>query len=136
MYSQADGDSFGWHSEDENNISIEDFIQNGKYCESGLAYPASKDKGVCTKFKRMDFNDEEVAYPYACDPSDQTKTCKLIFEIYGDEDNAYVTKSGTKRGFVENQCKCALDGFKDPATGVQHGFCSTLLGTDHYRNAM
>ena len=70
LYSKIDGDTFGWSSKDENAISIEDFIQNGKYCESGLAYPASIDKGVCTKFKSMEFDDKPIEAPYACDPSD------------------------------------------------------------------
>ena len=84
----------------------------------------------------MEFNEVEVPYPYACDPSDQAKTCKLKFEVYDDADKAYLEKSGTSRSFVENQCKCALDGFSDKKTGLQHGFCSSLLGTDYYRNAM
>ena len=84
----------------------------------------------------MEFADVEIPYPYACDPSDQKKTCKLKFEIYGEEDQKYMEKAGTQRGFVQNQCKCALDGFKDPETGAQHGYCSSLLGTEHYRQAM
>ena len=136
LYSQEDGASFGWHSEDEDNISIDDFIQNGKYCESGLAYPASKDKGVCTKFKHMEFDDKEIPYPYSCDPSDQKKVCKIKFEVYDDEDQKYLDKAGTQRSFVENRCKCALDGFKDKLTGAQNGYCSSLLGTELYRQAM
>jgi hypothetical protein len=32
----------------------------------------------------MEFDDKPIEAPYACDPSDQTKTCKLKFEIYED----------------------------------------------------
>ena len=56
MYSQGEGSTFGWKSADPNNIISDDFINNGKYCETGVAYPLSEFEGRCTSFKEMKFN--------------------------------------------------------------------------------
>lgn len=111
LYSQADFTTFGWESQDEKKPTYLDFEKNGKYCESGLAYPVSKDEGKCTSFDHMKFDEKKIEEPFKCNPYDQTKKCQLYFNIE-DDDLKYVNDQagGTQRGFVENRCKCALDG--------------------------
>lgn len=44
MYSQDDGIVFGWmqiSGNDSTKITLADYEKNGKYCISGLAYPAN-----------------------------------------------------------------------------------------------
>ena len=53
LYSQDDGTEFGWYSENSLEPNETDFKLNGRYCASGLAYPASDDIAVCTSFKKM-----------------------------------------------------------------------------------
>jgi hypothetical protein len=70
LYGADDGTEFGWSSESDTNPKQSDFIQNGLYCQSGLAYQSSEYGARCTSFKEMKFKDEVIEYPYACDPSD------------------------------------------------------------------
>lgn len=53
LYSQDDGTEFGWYSAHKLNPNSTDFKENGRYCKSGLAYPASDNVAVCTSFKKM-----------------------------------------------------------------------------------
>jgi hypothetical protein len=57
IYSQPEGTKFGWYSESEDAPTLEDFKKNGMYCESGLAYPYSKNGARCTDMKEMKWND-------------------------------------------------------------------------------
>lgn len=84
-------------------------MQNGKYCESGLAYPYNKNGARCTSMKEMKWNGNVLDQPYACNPKELDIQCELYFDIY-DGDNDYVEAAGKKRNYVGNQCKCALDG--------------------------
>jgi hypothetical protein len=70
---------------------------------------------------------KDGAFP--CSPEDQANSCQLRFEIHPDHAE-YTNKVGTSRSYVENQCKCALDGKLDS------GYCSTTLGTDKYKKAV
>lgn len=87
LYSQDDGATFGWSSEKGNNPkdvkkefpSLADFKENGRYCKSGLAYPASDDLAVCTSFTQMEYyvaatkettKLEEIKGAYRCSPED------------------------------------------------------------------
>ena len=102
-------------------------MTNGKYCESGLAYPISKNEGKCTSFKEMRYNDTIIEDPFPCNASYQNYSCELYFNIDA-EDIAYSNQ--TTRRFVENQCKCALTG------NETLGYCSSVLGTKKYRRAV
>ena len=55
IYSQDDGTKFGWYSANTDTPTLDDFMQNGKYCASGLAYPYSANGARCTSFKEMKF---------------------------------------------------------------------------------
>jgi hypothetical protein len=71
-----DGIQMGWYSESATAITIEDYIQNGKYCESGLAFPSFTDKtnttltywGNCTSVDKITFNGTLLDEPYPCNP--------------------------------------------------------------------
>lgn len=39
---------FGWNSADNEMITLDDYILNGKYCSTGLAYPFDDNTAVCT----------------------------------------------------------------------------------------
>ena len=68
---------------------------------------------------------------YRCSPEDQANTCRLRFTIYPKiAPDTYVNKDDTSRAYVENQCKCALDG-KETS-----GYCASTLGTPKYRKAV
>jgi len=43
MYSQEPGKTFGWMSESTTDIKFNDFLTNGKYCNTGLAFLNDKD---------------------------------------------------------------------------------------------
>jgi len=141
LYSQDDGATFGWSSENAKDLkfpSLADFKENGRYCKSGLAYPASDDLAVCTSFTEMMYYNaadkkstklEKINGAYRCSPEDQANLCQLHFQI-APEHKTYTEAVGTSRGYVENQCKCALDGDTDS------GYCSSTLGTDKYRKAV
>jgi len=162
LYSQDDGATFGWSSLEfdankgkpgykppnplklpapvplNQKPTLADFKENGRYCKSGLAYPASDYLAVCTSFTEMMYYDattkkttklKEVDGAYKCSPEDQANVCQLRFKIDPAYDE-YTDATGTSRGYVENQCKCALDG------GVDSGYCTSTLGTDKYRKAV
>ena len=81
MYSAEDSIEFGWSSESNTNPTEADFVQNGLYCQSGLAYQSSEYGARCSSFKEQRFKGKVIEYPYACDPSDQTNTCELFFDV-------------------------------------------------------
>mmetsp|Transcript_36166 Transcript_36166/g.55537 ORF Transcript_36166/g.55537 Transcript_36166/m.55537 type:complete len:118 (+) Transcript_36166:367-720(+) len=75
----------------------------------------------------MKYNDTIIEYPFECNATSREYQCELFFEVY-DEDAAYTNEA--KRNYFPNSCKCALDGKKSS------GYCSSLMGTEKYRNAM
>lgn len=145
LYSQDDGATFGWRAEHAEKLkqpdkpTLEDFKENGRYCKSGLAYPAGEYLAVCTSFSKMMYYDDEEKKStelkptengaYKCNPEKQQNVCQLHFNI-APEHKEYTEAKGTTRGYVENQCKCALDG------GADSGYCSATLGTDKYTKAV
>ena len=60
-------------------------MQNGKYCESGLAYPYNKNGARCTSMKEMKWNGNVLDQPYACNPKELDIQCELYFDIYDGE---------------------------------------------------
>tara|TARA_B110000285_G_C15074352_1_gene589852 strand:- start:416 stop:748 length:333 start_codon:yes stop_codon:yes gene_type:complete len=81
LYSQDDGATFGWASQGEDeraagkknlNPTLEDFKNNGRYCKSGLAYPAGDNLAVCTSFTEMWFYDDATKKA-AIIPKDKAK---------------------------------------------------------------
>ena len=83
MYSQDVGETFGWEAPDA--PTYKDFIRNGMYCTTGLAYPISKFEARCARFKEMKFDGRTLAEPFECNPSDPTKKCQLYIEINEDD---------------------------------------------------
>lgn len=88
MYSQDVGETFGWETkkkesqdkelqnkESEDQPTSEDFMRNGMYCTTGLAYPISKFEARCAAFKEMKFDDSVISAPFKCDPKDPKKKC-------------------------------------------------------------
>jgi len=74
IYSQEEGTTFGWKDSKNgaDTPTLEDYITNGKFCTSGLAYPINQHEARCTTFDHMKFDgkkldDNEV---FKCDPSD------------------------------------------------------------------
>mgnify|MGYP003331206010 CR=1 FL=1 len=117
MYSGKDFATFGWaFTGKDQAYSKEDYIQNGKFCESGLAYNSSLNEAKCTSTVIVNHGDSEVAIsdPYLCSPMNPNDKCKLKFIVHRDDDkkiddHEFVTKSGAqRRDHVESVCKCAL----------------------------
>ena len=73
LYSEADDGTFGWYS--DGPPSLADYEQNGRFCQSGLAYAKSATEARCTTYKEMLFDgavvEEDEGHP--CDPTDQQK---------------------------------------------------------------
>ena len=78
MYSQAPGTNMGWYSVYSNNASsltVADYTQNGKYCQSGIAFPIANNSGNCTATDRIVYQGQNLSDPYPCDPTNQTARC-------------------------------------------------------------
>jgi len=91
----------------EGEYSIEDYIQNGKYCESGLAYNSDVDEAKCSATNRVSHTSNptvSIADPYVCSPMNPNEKCKLEFEIQKTDtkdDKVFVKASGAlKRDHV------------------------------------
>jgi hypothetical protein len=61
MYSQGAGTIFGWYAiSSSGNVTtmptIDDYTINGKYCQSGLAYPMSDTAAKCTSMTGITYN--------------------------------------------------------------------------------
>ncbi len=72
MYSQPDETIFGWQqisSNDTSRVVFADYEQNGKYCESGLAYPINDTAARCTSMNGMRYKNAAIEEPYPCDPT-------------------------------------------------------------------
>lgn len=87
MYSQEKGTSFGWFQEDEKVATLQDYTQNGKYCESGLAFPFTENEAKCTKTDEIKFDNVAVAAPYNCTASDPNKKCQIVYEAGTPEES-------------------------------------------------
>jgi hypothetical protein len=131
MYSQPNGTTFGWYQisgSDTSKITLADYEQNGKYCQSGLAYPVNANTARCTSMTWMRYNGKLINEPFPCDPTALTTRCNIMFGI-NPADSPY-TSVGT-RGYVEVPCKCSFGGPNDPI-----GFCSSIIGHDKYQQAV
>lgn len=135
MYSQGDGTIFGWSrvsydnpNKTNYNLTFDDYQMNGKYCQSGLAYPFNATHAKCTSMSSMMYKNDSLDAPYKCDPTDFVNKCRIKFNI--DSDDATYT-SISNRGYVEVPCKCSLGGPNDSP-----GFCSSVLGSDVYADAV
>jgi hypothetical protein len=67
-FSKADGTTFGWKQE-KSKISIQDYMKNGLYCESGLAYNSANNTAKCTSTTQLTWDNKPTVYPYTCDPT-------------------------------------------------------------------
>jgi hypothetical protein len=126
-YSQPDNVIFGWNqitSTDNTKILLKDYEQNGKYCESGLAYPINDTSARCTSMTSMKYKDKTVPEPFPCDPTSLGVPCQVQFNI--DAADKTYTSTGT-RGYVNVPCKCSFGGPNDPT-----GFCSSIIGHPKY----
>jgi hypothetical protein len=56
-YDAKDGKTFGWYQADPNNIVYADFVKNGKYCESGLAFNSAINTAKCTSTTALTYKD-------------------------------------------------------------------------------
>ena len=92
---------------------------NGRYCKSGLAFPTSNFSANCTAVQRIEFNNETIAAPYKCNPTNQSLQCKLVYNASEPNDGL----SAIEKSF-NVPCGCALDG--------NQGFCTKILGTTSY----
>jgi hypothetical protein len=101
---------------------------NGKYCQSGLAYPINDYQAKCSSMNIMSYRGQALDSPYPCDPTDLANKCRVMFNI--DNDDVPYTKV-SNRGYVEVPCKCSLGGPNDSP-----GFCSSIIGSDVYADAM
>lgn len=116
---------------DSKQPTLDDFTVNGKYCKSGLAYPISDDEGRCTTFSHMTFDGVKLTNSSnPCDPSDQEKKCRLFYQVRDDDKSSEAYRKEGSRLYVENDCKCALDG------RVNGGYCQSMLGTELYQRAV
>ena len=80
LYSQNVGTNMGWYSASATNFSYSDFEINGRYCDSGLAFPILNTgkpttlnyTGNCTATDRIFYNNTNITYPFPCDPTQQS----------------------------------------------------------------
>lgn len=101
------------------------------YCASGLAYPINKYEARCASFNYMKFDGSKISEPYKCNPTNPKKKCELHIAINEDDQKDTAIMDYVKgRDFVENDCKCALDGI------VDSGYCSMIIGTEQYEKAV
>jgi len=124
LYSQEKGTTMGWKSDNPlTNLTADDFLINGKYCKSGLAFPLDEFKGNCSATDHIKYNGLKVKAPYECDPTNQAARCWLNYNFSAPNDAIPLPqKNFTVR------CSCALDGNK--------GYCSNIIGTQEYREAV
>ena len=131
MYSQPENTLFGWlqvSSTDNSRVVLQDYEKNGKYCESGLAYPINDTAARCTSMNSMRYKGAVIPEPFPCDPTSLGVPCQIQFNI-NENDKTY-TAVGT-RGYVNVPCKCSFGGINDPP-----GFCSSIIGHEKYQTAV
>lgn len=54
---------------DTTKILFVDYETNGKYCQSGLAYPVNENTAKCTTMNAMMYGGKELNDPYPCNPA-------------------------------------------------------------------
>ena len=137
LYSQEVGTSMGWYSSSFTNITYEDYEINGRYCKSGLAFPVNETAnlknntngskelilGNCTATDRVFYTGKNVTWPYSCNPYNQTAKCLLFYNASAPNDALVLEQKS-----FSVRCNCALNG--------NDGYCSKLLGTTKYKDAM
>ena len=109
------------------NITYKDWIRNGQYCKSGLAFPIFNSTGYaslaanCTAVDHIVFNGIWLndSLPYSCDPTNQSNKCVLVY-------NASYPNPGLNATYANfsTNCECALTG--------DDGYCGRLLGTANH----
>jgi len=101
----------GWYSASATNITYNDYLMNGKYCASGLAFPIfNKDNtltytGNCTATDRIFYNGTNLTYPFPCDPTQQNKVCQLFYNASTPNDGIVLPQKS-----FSTRCNCALNG--------------------------
>ena len=140
---------------------LADYERNGKACASGLAYARSATEGRCAEFEKMEAplgKEATKESNFRCDPTNQNNYCHLFFKIHDDDKSGSYASWLGQAGYnnVQNTCKCSLAGKKDtpseeptakaeskddgktPAKeeSKNHGYCSTMLGTELYTRAV
>eukprot|EP00347_Sterkiella_histriomuscorum_P000911 403374054 len=141
VYSQEDGTSFGWFSNgitktsSFRSISLEDYKRNGQYCKSGFAFPllpTSITQANCTSVEKIMYQlgSQKLQLfqenSFNCSVTNQTNKCELNF--LAEYPNPSKNASQRKYQDFLVECGCAMDG--------NNGYCSQVLGTDIYRNAV
>jgi hypothetical protein len=90
---------------------------NGRYCQSGLAYPVNKTIANCTTATGIKYAGKSLVAPYKCDPDSLSIQCQIMFNI--------TSVNGTVgQQNLSVPCGCGLDG--------NSGYCSKLLGMSEY----
>eukprot|EP00347_Sterkiella_histriomuscorum_P001527 403371691 len=144
MFSNSDGYTFGWSrlnraSTDKENLILEDFEQNGKYCQSGLAHPIDDTTARCSKAANIfgftsttATSASQLQYPYKCSPLNLNRPCKIYIDTTSLTSTQIAYTQKGKRGFVEVFCRCSLS----QGNNQDNGYCGSVIGTDMYRQAM
>lgn len=140
---------FGWQFVSQNaGFTLEDYTQNGKYCESGLAYKGQGNTAKCTQTKKVyhdwlkiensrndDYAYSEIFQPYKCEPQNPNMNCKLQFHIEEEDYSGDLAifnanqESQTNANHVETNCRCAM-------SNTIEGFCESVIGTNFYEEAV
>lgn len=80
----------GWYAKDDNDLSkltYEDYELNGRYCQSGLAFPIDKNTGNCSAIDHITYgNINYTTGPYWCNASDQSAKCILAYNASYPDD--------------------------------------------------
>eukprot|EP00347_Sterkiella_histriomuscorum_P001195 403372960 len=144
MFSNSDGYTFGWSrlnraSTDKENLILEDFEQNGKYCQSGLAHPIDDTTARCSKAANIfgftsttATSASQLQYPYKCSPLNLNRPCKIYIDTTSLTSTQIAYTQKGKRGFVEVFCRCSLS----QGNNQDNGYCGSVIGTDMYRQAI
>ena len=128
MYQQPVGTTFGWFSKNNNlNPTEADYIANGKFCSTGMAFNSNLNEATCTIGTYVSFNGRNLSEPYPCDPSDPTKKCRIYFNTLNSTQSWL--SLGT-RAYVQADCKCSMENTSLP--GTSPGYCGSVLGLEPY----
>lgn len=107
----------GWKSDNPlNNLTADDYMINGKYCKSGVAFPLNQYVGNCSATDNIQFEGVKLQAPYKCDATNQTKRCSLFYNASAPNDAIVLPQQS-----FTVRCSCALNG--------NDGYCSSILGT-------
>lgn len=114
----------GWYSNNSlSNLTYADYEMNGRYCKSGLAFPVDNVTANCSATSYILYNGQNITDPYPCDPTNQSSLCTLQFAFLLGADPSHLPQTN-----LSVNCNCALNG--------QDGYCSSILGTPDYANAV